>query len=387
MIKDQTNSANYSQPASRFAMQGIEQIITKLTPLADVFELLNEFAEPVAAQDIAVGDAVRKVLAADVKAASRPVRAVALTDGWAVSAADVADASSYSAVTLGKNATYVETGDDMPPGTDAVLSPDAVVMRGSSAEAVASVASGDGVLAPGGDVEAAKPLYVAGQSLRAMDVTVLASLDIANISARVPRISIVAAREDLRLAPAVQFIAHDCAAQGATAQLCNGANLEDILGTNDADAVVIVGGSGSGGRDRSVVALARVGRVLCHGIGISPGQGTALGMVRGRLVLIVPGRLDAAMTAWLLIGRRLLNRFTGSTDTATIARYRLTRKVTSTIGVCEFVLVQETEGEAVPLGGRYLPLSVLARSTGYIIVPPDSEGYAAGSEVAIHRWP
>jgi molybdopterin biosynthesis enzyme len=368
-------------------MQDIEQIITKLMPLADVFALLNEYAEPVAAQDIAVGDAIRKVLAADIKAASRPVRAVALTDGWAVSAADMADASGYAAVTLGKNATYVETGDDMPPGTDAVLPPDAVVMRGSSAEAVASVASGDGVLAPSGDVEAAKPLYVAGQSLRATDVAVLAALDIANIRARVPRISIVAAREDLRLAPAIQFIARDCVAQGATAQLCNGASLEDILATNDADAIVIVGGSGSGGRDRSVVALAHAGRVLCHGIGISPGQSTAFGMARGRPVLIVPGRLDAAMAAWLLIGRRLLDRLSESTDTAAVARCRLTRKVTSTIGVCEFVPVREMEGEAGPLGGRYLPLSVLARSTGYIIVPPDSEGYAAGSEVAIHRWP
>jgi molybdopterin biosynthesis enzyme len=368
-------------------MQGIEQIITKLTPLADVFALLKEFAEPVAARDIAVGDAVGKVLAADIKAAARPVRAVALTDGWAVSAADVADASGYAAVTLGQNATYVETGDDMPPGTDAVLPPDAVVMRGSTIEAVASVASGDDVLAPGGDIAAAKSLYVAGQRLRAMDVAVLASLGITNIGARVPRISIVAAREDLRLAPAVQFIARDCAAQGSTAQLCDGGSLEETLDANDADAVVIVGGSGSGGRDRSVVALGRAGRVLSHGIGINPGQSTALGMAGGRPVLIVPGRLDAAIAAWLLIGRRLLDRLSGNTDTATGTRGRLTRKVTSTIGVSDFVLVRETENEAVPLGGRHLPLSALAGSTGYIVVPPDNEGYAAGSEVAIHRWP
>jgi molybdopterin biosynthesis enzyme len=368
-------------------MQGIEQIITKLTPIADVFALLREFAEPVATCEIAVGDAVGKVFATDIKTASRPLRAVALTDGWAVSAADVADASGYAAVTLGQNATYVETGDDMPPDTDAVLPPDAVVMHGSCAEAVASVASGDGVLAPGGDIAAAKSLYVAGQRLRAMDVAVLASLGITIIDARVPRISIVAARKDLRLAPAVQFIARDCTAQGATAQLYDGASLEETLEANDADAVVIVGGSGSGGRDRSVIVLAHAGRVLCHGIGINPGQSTALGTARGRPVLIVPGRLDAAMAAWLLIGRRLLDRLSSNTDTAIGTRGRLTRKVTSTIGVCDFVLVRETENEAAPLGGRHLPLSALAGSTGYIVVPPDSEGYAAGSEVAIHRWP
>lgn len=368
-------------------MQGFKQIITKLTPLADVLTMLKELADPVAARDIAVGDAVGKVLAMEVKATSRPVRAVALTDGWAVSAADVADASGYATVTLGKNSVCVETGDDMPPGTDAVLPHDAVVLRGSSAEALASVAAGDGVLAAGGDAEAAKSLYVAGQRLRALDVTVLAALDIADISARMPRISIVAAREDLRLTPAVQFIARDCAAQGAMAQLCNSANLEDILDASAADAVVMVGGTGSGGRDGSIVALAQAGSVLCHGIGINPGQSAALGTARGKMVLIVPGRLDAAMAAWLLIGRRLLDRLSGSTDTIAGSLCRLTRKVTSTIGVCELVLVRETEGEAAPVGGRYLPLSALARSTGYIIVPPDSEGYAAGSGVAIHRWP
>lgn len=368
-------------------MQGTKQTITNLTPLADVFTTLKESANPVAARDIAIDDAMGKVLAADIKTASRPARAVALTDGWAVSAADVADASSYASIMLGKNSVCLETGDDMPPGTDAVLPSDAVVVHGASVEAVASVASGDGVLAAGGDVEARKTLCLAGQRLRAMDVAVLTALDIANVSARVPRISIAAARGDSRLAPAVQFTARDCAAGGAIAQFSGGATLEEILDTSDADAVVIVGGTGSGGRDDSVVALAQAGRVVCHGIGINPGQSAALGIARDRLVLIVPGRLDAAMAAWLLIGRRLLDRLSGSTSEPTVSRCRLTRKVTSTIGVCDFVLVQETKDEAMPLGGRYLPLSALARSTGYIIVPPDSEGYAAGSEVAIHHWP
>ncbi|MBS0531483.1 MAG: molybdopterin-binding protein [Proteobacteria bacterium] len=367
-------------------MQDCKQTIKELTPLADVVTMLGELANPVATRDIAAGDAAGKVLAMDIKAASHPVRAMALTDGWAVAAADVADASSYAPIILGQNSACLETGDDMPPDTDAVLPPDAVVVRGSSVEAIASVASGNGVLAAGGDVEAAKSLYVAGQRLRALDVTVLTALDIANISTRVPRISIVAAREDLRLAPAVQFIARDCAAQGATARLWSSTNLEDVLDASDADAVVMVGGTGSGGRDGSIVALAQAGSVLCHGIGINPGQSAALGTARGRMVLIVPGRLDAAMAAWLLIGRRLLDRLSGCTDTAAGSHCRLTRKVTSTIGVCDFILVRETEGEAAPLGGRYLPLSAFAGSTGYVVVPPDSEGYAAGSGVAIHRW-
>ena len=101
-------------------MQDFKQIITKLTPLADVFTTLKEFAEPVAARDIAVADALGKVLAADINATPRPAQAIALTDGWAVSTADIADATSYATVTLDKNAIYLETCDEMPPGTETV---------------------------------------------------------------------------------------------------------------------------------------------------------------------------------------------------------------------------------------------------------------------------
>jgi molybdopterin molybdotransferase len=68
-------------------------------------------------------------------------------------------------------------------------------------------------------------------------------------------------------------------------------------------------------------------------------------------------------------------------------RGRLTRKIASTVGLCDVVPVRLEGGDAEPLAGRILPLSVLARATGYVVVPADSEGYAAGSDVAVHRWP
>jgi molybdopterin biosynthesis enzyme len=363
------------------------QVITKLTPLADVFAMLNATAKPVAPRDVAVVDAVGCVLAADVTAATRPARAMALSDGWAVTAADVADASGYAPVPLATVPARVETGDELPRGADAVLPPDAVVMRGANAEAVAAAAPGEGVLAPGSDVDGAKPLYVAGHRLRAADLAVLAAAEVSTASVRAPRIAIVAAREDLRLVPAAQFIARDCVAQGGMAQLRNGADVADVLAANDADAIVIVGGTGSGARDNSVTALAAAGQVACHGIGIAPGETAAVGEARGKPVLIVPGRLDAALAAWLLVGRHLLGRLAGAAQAAPSTRARLTRKITSTVGLCDVVPVRQQGGEAEPLGGKVLSLSLLARSTGYVVVPADSEGYAAGSDVAVHGWP
>jgi hypothetical protein len=35
----------------------------------------------------------------------------------------------------------------------------------------------------------------------------------------------------------------------------------------------------------------------------------------------------------------------------------------------------------------YLPPQALARADGWLLVPADSEGYAAGSKVSVRPWP
>ena len=40
-----------------------------------------------------------------------------------------------------------------------------------------------------------------------------------------------------------------------------------------------------------------------------------------------------------------------------------------------------------PLASRYLPLSALTRSDGWIMVPAESEGYAEGTTVQVRPWP
>ncbi len=62
----------------------------------------------------------------------------------------------------------------------------------------------------------------------------------------------------------------------------------------------MIGGSGLGLADRSVLALAKAGRVEAHGIAISPGETAAFGLVGSRPVLILPGRIDAALAVWLV---------------------------------------------------------------------------------------
>ena len=58
--------------------------------------------------------------------------------------------------------------------------------------------------------------------------------------------------------------------------------------------------------DNSVHALARVGRVVAHGIGLSPGETSAFGFIGSTPVLIIPGRLDAAFAVWHVLGARIM---------------------------------------------------------------------------------
>jgi molybdopterin biosynthesis enzyme len=260
-------------------------------------------------------------------------------------------------------------------------------MRNGAVEAVATITWGDGVSPAGSESDSSKPLRKAGERLRATDVAVLTAVGVPQVSVRVPRILVVAAREDLRLRPAVQLIGRDCAARGGVVITKNGIELDDALSAEGCDAVVIVGGSGSGARDRSVQALARLGEVAVHGVGITPGDTMAFGHVGSRPVLIVPGRLDGALAAWLMLGRLLLARLSGCSEPDLAARLTLTRKVTSTVGLAELVPVRRDDTTAEPLATKSLPLWALARANGWLLVPPDSEGFPAGAEVAIYDWP
>ena len=66
---------------------------------------------------------------------------------------------------------------------------------------------------------------------------------------------------------------------------------------------------------------------------------------------------------------------------------QLARKVTSTVGMAEVVAVRCNGANAEPLASSYLSLAALSRADGWILVPPESEGYPAGAQVAVRPLP
>jgi molybdopterin molybdotransferase len=361
------------------------QRIARLTPLADVLARIEALVEPVKPREIAASSAFGHTVAGDFSLPPRPPTAITLRDGWAVLSDLTTDASSYAPVAL-PAATRIDVGEPIPAGADAVAPLDLVVLRDGRVELIGPVASGEGVLPKGADADRRVPVVRAGQCIGRAQAAALAAAGVERLFVHAPRVRVVGTRRDPVIDAAASFVAGDIGAAGGTI-LSDGTTVDDALTDTTADAVVAIGGTGSGRNDTSVVTLARVGRLEVHGIALAPGETAAFGMVGPRPVLLLPGRLDAALAAWLVIGRRLMARLCGSSGEEPATKATLGRKVASMLGLAEFVPVRLREGVAEPIASGYVPLSALAQADGWLLVPADSEGYPPGAEVMIRPWP
>jgi molybdopterin biosynthesis enzyme len=334
--------------------------------------------------------AIGATLAADVVApADFPRAATALRDGWAVASELVLDAGPYAPVILTPPPAWVETGERVPAGADAVLPVDAVMVTKSGTEVHAPAVPGEGVMPASGDIAEGTTLCRAGTRLRPVDAAVLRAAGIESVSVRAPRVKIFSVSVPTR-SPADTIspvIARAVEAAGGIAEVAQAAALESALSDRAADAIVTIGGTGTGKHDVAVKTLARVGKVEMHGLGISPGETAALGSAGGRAVLMLPGRFDAAIAAFLLVGRAMLARLSAGSEREPVSKLQLTKKVASTVGLAEFVLVQRVGENIEPLGSAVLPLRALAQADGWILLPPESEGLPAGAAVDVSALP
>jgi molybdopterin molybdotransferase len=370
------------------------QRLSRLAPLHAVHARVDALALPVSAREVDVVRALGRVLAADAAAPMPiPVADVALRDGWAVRAEQVADAGPYAPVPL--SPAWVDVGEPLPYDADAVVLPDAVTANGGTVEALAPAVAGEGVLPAGADAEPARPLRRTGERLRAIDISALRAAGVPRVAVREPRVRVFCANAlvdavDDAVAPlivrAIESGGGVAAVERATLDAGEAA-LDKTLRDQDIDAVVVIGGTGGGRHDASVRTLAAVGRVDIHGMGVRPGESAALGAAGRVPVLMLPGRLDAALAIWLVVGERMLDRLTGLAAREPGLPVTLARKVVSTVGLAEVVPVGRCEGGVEPLASGYFALQALTRAAGWILVPPASEGFPAGATVPLQPLP
>ena len=361
------------------------QGIGLLVPHERALARLLAIARPVEPRSLPVEAAAGRVLAGAVQSSGPiPANSVALRGGWAVAAADVVGASYYSPVMLGAGAAPVEVGQAMPIGADAVLPPDAVTVTHGAFEIVAEAASGEDVRRAGEDAAPGAVLRDRGERLRPSDVAVALAAGVRSVSVREPRLRILSSASPGSVDVAGEIVARLAEAAGAAIDQIgiggDAAGIAAALRNPGADLAVVVA-AGIGSDDPAAEALASIGEMTARGIALRPGEVSGCGAVGPMPVILVPGRVEGALAAALTLVLPCLDHLMGAATPRPTLSGALTRKISSTVGMTDIVLLRRHRAGLEPLAAGDITLTAIAGAEAWLAVHADSEGFAAGETV------
>jgi molybdopterin biosynthesis enzyme len=188
----------------------------------------------------------------------------------------------------------------------------------------------------------------------------------------------------------------DPVAPGTTCRICSGDSLppgtDAVLPLELAEQLgSVVQAAGATGPDDGEIApqvLASLGDLIHHGVAIRPGDTAGLGRVRRAPVVLLPGAPLACLFVYDLFVARLLGRWAGRNGPWPYAEGRmpLARKVASSIGCLELCRVRISDGRAEPLAVVDGRLRTAVEADGFILIPTQSEGYDAGTELSVYLY-
>jgi molybdopterin molybdotransferase len=361
-----------------------QRLPASLTPLDVALATLLHNLEPVAPRELWTAEALGCVAAEMPPLQAVPPCDVAAADGWALRARDLVGASSYSPLPLAASPTWVEAGDAMPDGCDCVVDLDAVDQTGPLFQVLTEAIPGQGVRRAGGDI--GKGFVIApGRRIRPLDLLLARAAGLEQLSARRLRLRIVNIPASSGNAVAVPLIAESARDAGAEVTRVEATgrdamSISKALDTSGRDMLITVGGSGVGRTDAAIAALAARGEVIAHGIAVQPGRTAAVGRIGKIPVVALPGAPDQALAAWWTLVLPVLDRLSGLLQRQSFT-LPLSRKIASSVGLAEIVLLRENAGTWTPLAVGELSLDFIARADAWLVVPGASEGFAAGTPV------
>ena len=359
-----------------------QRLPTSLTPLDVALDALLNGMEPVAPVELPLGEALRCIAADTQPLQAYPSRALAAADGYAFCARDLVGASSYSPLPLPAPPVWVEAGDPMPEACDCVLDSDSVDLSGPLPQVLAEAIPGQGVRRAGSDIAAGSLVAEAGRRVLPRDLLMARAAGLARLNVRRPKLRIVNVPGG---GVTADLIAESAQAAGAetisfTAASRDAGSIAAALDDGACDLLLIVGGSGVGCTDAAVTALAARGKILVHGIALQPGRTSAVGRLGETPVVVLPGAPDQALAAWWTLVLPVLDRLSGRRSRRAV-NLPLARKIASSVGIAEIVLLERKQDMWITLAVGELSLEAIARAEAWLVVPGSSEGFAAGSPI------
>jgi molybdopterin molybdotransferase len=361
-----------------------QRLPASLTPLDTALAMLLRGLAPLQPIELSLADALGCVAAGMPPLEAHPPHDVAATDGWAMRARDLVGASSYSPLPLVALPVWVEAGDAVPEGCDCVIDADSVDRSGPLVQVLAEAIPGQGVRRIGGELAAGSFVIAAGRCVRPLDLSIARTAGRQGLNVRRPRLAIVNIPASGNAVTA-QLMAESARAAGAAVTCVEAAardagSIAAAIDADNCDLLVTVGGSGVGRSDAAIAALAERGEVVAHGIALQPGRTSGVGRIGMIPVIALPGALDHALAAWWTLALPVLDRLSGRQPRMTVT-LQLARKIASSVGIAEIVLLEKNDRGWMPLAVGDLSLETVARADAWLVVSAGSEGFAAGAPV------
>jgi molybdopterin molybdotransferase len=365
-------------------------------------------------ETLPVSAALGRPLASPVTAdRSVPHYERAAMDGFAVRATDTQRAGrSPARLDLAEDrvepraAVQVNTGSALPEGADAVVMVEDTQQVEDTVEVDSAVAAGENVAPVGEDVTDGQHLYDAGHQLAPADLGLLRAAGHDEVDVvEPPRVSVVPTGEELvpsgvEPAPGQVVETNGLVVSRLVDRWGGDVTYRDVV-TDDAtalaaaidrdldhDIVVTTGGTSVGERDLLPEVVEEHGSMAVHGVAVKPGHPAGFGTVDGTPVVLLPGYPVSCLVVATQLLRPAIGQAGGfrpdpiPTRTATLAR-----KIHSEPGARSFARVTVDDGRAEPVrtSGAGV-LSSASLSDGWVVVPEETEGYEAGTEVPVERW-
>lgn len=374
--------------------------------------------EPLPGERVPLWEAVGRVTASPVWAKlSEPHYHASAVDGYAVRAEETVGATETSPkrLRIGPDAVYVDTGDPLPEGMNAVIMLEHVqLLRDlpgtgdfTHIEIIQPIAPWKNVRLMGEDIVVSQLIVPVNHRLRPQDVGAIAGAGHDSVIVRRrPRVAILPTGTEL-VPPGApvqpgDIIEFNSLVLAGLVQSCGGQATrldplpDDLRLIREAvehalehhDLVIVNAGSSAGSEDYTAQVVQELGTLFAHGVAVRPGHPIVLGTARGKAILGAPGFPVAAALSFDLFARPLLYRLQGLTPPARPRTHAvLTRKVLSPIGEDEFLRV--TLGRvgsrivATPLKRGSSIVMSLVLADGIVRIPRFSEGIHAGQDVDV----
>jgi molybdopterin molybdotransferase len=394
------------------------------TEVADVVALLSARLVPLGPESVPLHEAAGRVLAAAVTAdIAVPAFDRSAMDGFALRGSETFGAGSYNPLEFevvglalpGKpflhtvqpgQAVRIMTGAPLPLGADAVLQAEAAELVGNRLRVSEPVPPARHVGRCGEDIEAGTVVLRPPRVLRPQDLGLLASMGIGDIAVlRRPAVEILVTGDELlpcgskpegyRIVDSNSVMLFALVRRDGGLPRCaklipdtREAVRAALLG-NDADVILVSGGSSVGQEDHAPSILAEAGELSVHGVALRPASPAGVGFLGGRPVFLLPGNPVSCLCAYDLFAGRAVRRL-GGRSVELPYRTRalpLARKIASPAGRVDYVRVQIIDEKAEPLAtsGASI-LSSTTRADGFVLIPRDSEGHGVGEAVDVYLY-